>query len=201
MSFVPVAPANFRFREKRSEFIARLVPVPVPEKVPEGLRNLHREFINARHICWAYRVYHNDILVENSSDAGEPSGSAGRPILNQLRNREVLNCALFVIRHFGGIKLGKRGLMEAYGRAAAGALEQVKLIPWKKIRQLDVRADLKYYGDITKIIGKFKGRILADKSSAGLHLRLELDSEMTEEFCSEVNSVTIGEVEIKKSER
>ena len=115
------------FKVKRSEFIGFLDHISKTEHVNENLKILKKEHPSSRHICWAYRLDFGNELTENSSDGGEPSGSAGIPILNILRKNRIVNGAVFVIRYFGGVKLGKRGLIDAYKKCAEIAVEQARL--------------------------------------------------------------------------
>jgi putative IMPACT (imprinted ancient) family translation regulator len=113
MIYVPRETNEVTYKEKRSRFIGILHPISTKEKVDILLKRCRKQHSNARHICWAYRFYDNGNFYENSSDAGEPSGTAGKPILNNLLKNNIGNCILTIIRIFGGIKLGKKGLTHA----------------------------------------------------------------------------------------
>jgi uncharacterized YigZ family protein len=110
--------ARIKINIKRSIFIATSRRVDSVEEAKRFISDIKKEFQDATHNCWAYRVYESGKIVEQSSDAGEPSGSAGIPILNAIREMELLNVAVVVTRYFGGVKLGIRGLREAYKSAA-----------------------------------------------------------------------------------
>jgi len=109
------------YKEKGSKFIARAYHVESEEEVKEILQSLRKEFYDARHHCYAWRI---DVRNEKtrSNDDGEPSGTAGKPILNQLFSFELFDVLVVVIRYFGGTKLGVSGLINAYKTATRESL-------------------------------------------------------------------------------
>ncbi len=107
---------------KKSRFLAYLVPV---KELELQLKKLRKEHKKARHFVWAYRYLENGVLREKANDDGEPSGTAGRPILNVLQKRGVLGSAVIVVRYFGGIKLGAGGLVKAYTKVTSALLDEV----------------------------------------------------------------------------
>ncbi len=113
---------------KRSKFLSYLVPIAQFEGMQEALKQEHPK---ANHVVYALRYLNAyDQVVENSSDDGEPKGAAGVPVLNVLRGEDLINCAVLIVRYFGGIKLGIGGMARAYALAAKEVLHD---------------ADLKYY--------------------------------------------------------
>ncbi|MEL6715456.1 MAG: YigZ family protein [Planctomycetota bacterium] len=117
---------------KGSRFIACAAPVTSEEEASAFLDEVRAKFDDARHVCWAWRLL-PPAGVTRSNDDGEPSGSAGRPILAQLEGHELFGLACGVVRYFGGVKLGVGGLMRAYGGAAGQALDRAE------IARVDVR--------------------------------------------------------------
>jgi len=115
---------------KRSKFITHLVPI----SEYEGLQfKLKQEHPKANHVVYALRSLNEfDQVVENSSDDGEPKGCAGIPALNVLRGEELINCAVFIVRYFGGIKLGTGGMARAYALAVKNVLHEAELVPYEK---------------------------------------------------------------------
>lgn len=114
------------YSEKGSTFIARLFPVQSVEGFNEKLAQIKDEFHDATHHCYAWRIDPNE-GKQFAQDDGEPSGSAGLPILNQLKSLEVINAACIVIRYYGGTNLGKSGLIKAYGGTAEHCLQKAQL--------------------------------------------------------------------------
>ena len=91
---------------KKSKFIANLIKVDNQEMANEKLKEIKKKYHDARHNCFAYRVYEEDNLIERFSDDGEPSGTAGSPMLNILQKNDIANALVVVTRYFGGILLG-----------------------------------------------------------------------------------------------
>ena len=121
------APAEGLFKDNGSRFIALAYPVESEESVKEIVAGLRKEYHDARHHCYAYRIGH-DGAVFRSSDDGEPSGSAGRPILGQIDSAGLSDILVVVVRYFGGIKLGIPGLIRAYKSSTADALANATVV-------------------------------------------------------------------------
>jgi len=135
----------------RSKFITHLVPM----SEYEGLQNrLKAEHPKANHVVYALR-YLNEFeqVVENSSDDGEPKGCAGVPALNVLRGGELINCAVLIVRYFGGIKLGTGGMARAYALAVKDVLKETTLIPYEKEIEYCFETS---YSDVDKTLYRLK---------------------------------------------
>lgn len=125
---------------KRSKFITYLLPNTEFDRLQDKLKKEHPK---ANHVVYALRYLNEfDQIVENSSDDGEPKGCAGLPALNVLRGEELINCAVLIVRYFGGIKLGTGGMARAYALAVKEVLKVSTLVPYKK--QLEYRFDTSY---------------------------------------------------------
>ena len=121
---VPAAPARFEQEIKNSRFIGIASRASSAEEVTSILATLRREFPDATHHCWAYLLGHPDSSPRiRVDDDGEPSGTAGNPILNVLQHKNVGDVVLVVVRYFGGVKLGAGGLARAYSAAASGVTD------------------------------------------------------------------------------
>lgn len=114
--------------EKKSKFIANLFPVGSVNEAEEIIRNIKKKYHDARHNCMAYRIVEDNQIIEKSSDDGEPSGTAGAPMLNILQKNNLGNILIIVTRYFGGILLGTGGLVRAYSNSLLKAIEQSLLI-------------------------------------------------------------------------
>ena len=121
------APAEAQFKERSSKFFAYAYPVSSPEEAMELVEGLRKRYYDATHHCYAYRLG-ADGGVYRANDDGEPSGTAGRPILGQMLSAGVTYCLIVVVRYFGGTKLGVSGLINAYRESAAGALAAAKIV-------------------------------------------------------------------------
>lgn len=115
------------YTEKRSKFLAFAHPVETIEEIKDLLTDYKKKYYDARHVCYAYMLgpERTDFRV---NDDGEPSSTAGKPILGQINSRELTNILVVVIRYFGGVKLGTSGLIVAYREAAAEALSAATVI-------------------------------------------------------------------------
>ena len=121
------APSEAVYTEKRSKFLAFAYPVTSVEQAKQRIDELSKKYFDARHVCWAYMLGpdRNDF---RANDNGEPSGTAGKPILGQINSLELTDVVIGVVRYFGGIKLGTSGLIVAYRQAARLALEAAQII-------------------------------------------------------------------------
>lgn len=110
--------------EKKSKFIANLIYVESKEEAEGKIREYKKKYHDARHNCSAYRVLENGVIYEKSSDDGEPSGTAGAPMLNILQKNELCNVLIIVTRYFGGILLGTGGLVRCYSDSLIGVIDK-----------------------------------------------------------------------------
>ena len=120
-------PGEGLYKEKGSKFIASAFTVTSEDEVKQALAEIKKKYYDARHHCYAYMIG-PDKGCFRSSDDGEPSGTAGKPILNQILSKDVTNVCVIVVRYFGGIKLGVSGLINAYKTAAREALDNATII-------------------------------------------------------------------------
>lgn len=186
------------YKEKRSEFIGFSKPIKDIQAINTNLKKLKSKYPSARHICWAYRVCLNDKIIENSSDAGEPSGSAGLPILNVIKHHNIINCSIFIVRFFGGVKLGKPGLINAYKITAELVVIKSALIKWLPKAQYIINSSIKYFGKITNIVRQNDGKIISDHTTDKLNLLIELPVEKFNNLRTGFNEITQNSGTIKK---
>lgn len=139
------------FKDRGSKFIARAFPVETEEQVKEILAELRKEYYDARHHCYAYRINPEGEQFR-SNDDGEPSGTAGKPILNQLLSKELMNVLVVVIRYFGGTKLGVSGLINAYKTATNEALNNVSIVKRFIYRQIEIRFEYPLMNSVMKLV-------------------------------------------------
>lgn len=149
------APSEGIFKDRGSKFIGFAYPVESEEEIRQRLQELRKEHFNARHHCYAYRLG-ADKLQYRINDDGEPSGTAGRPIYNQLLSKDLSNILIVVVRYFGGTLLGVPGLINAYKNAALEAIAQAEIV--EKIVYDLYRLDFGYLqmNEVMKVI-KEKG--------------------------------------------
>lgn len=133
--------------EKKSKFIANIFYVESEEEAEEVINNIRKKYHDARHNCFAYRIKGENGITQKQSDDGEPSGTAGTPMLNILEKRELVNVIVIVTRYFGGILLGTGGLAKAYSDATKKALENATEIEKEEGYVIEVSID---YEDASK---------------------------------------------------
>ena len=145
------SPSEAIFREKMSRFLAFAVPVSTVAEAREQIAFFANKYHDARHVCWAYMLGSDrkDFL---SSDNGEPSGTAGKPILGQINSFGLTNLVVIVVRYFGGIKLGTSGLIAAYREAARLALEDATKIKGRDMTTLSFTFPYLAMNDVMKLL-------------------------------------------------
>ncbi len=144
---------------KGSRFLGRAFPADTEEEARTALEVVRRRHHDATHHCWAFRLGDPGQLYERHSDDGEPSGSAGVPILGSLQRAGVVRAAVVVTRYFGGVKLGTGGLTRAYGEAARRAVEAAprRVLLW--VTELEIRGDYDQLGLIEGLLGRSGGAV------------------------------------------
>ena len=128
--------------EKKSKFIANLIHVESIEDTENKIKEIKKKYYDARHNCVAYRVSEGGQIVEKSSDDGEPSGTAGGPMLNILQKNNLCNLVVIVTRYFGGILLGTGGLVRAYSDATLQVIEKATKVI--KVQGVKIEVGLDY---------------------------------------------------------
>ncbi|MCD6551658.1 YigZ family protein [Thermotoga sp.] len=145
-----VNPHSERINVKRSEFYATVFPVKNEKDFRKKLKEISKR--DATHNCWAYRIFSTEGILEHCSDDGEPSGTAGRPILGVLRKYNLVNASIVVTRYFGGVKLGVRGLIEAYSTAAKLAVKGAKTRALTLMKEFEVEVTYPELSNVFRII-------------------------------------------------
>lgn len=146
-----IKPSEGLYKEKGSKFIAHVFHVESEEEVKDSLNQIKKQYHNARHHCYAYRLNPENELFR-SNDDGEPSGTAGKPILNQILSYELFDVLVVVVRYFGGTKLGVSGLIRAYKAVTVDALEQAEVIQKSITRNIEIRFEYVLLNDVMRII-------------------------------------------------
>lgn len=147
-------PVRIETKVRGSRFIATAMPVSSKEAAATELEKIRKEFWDATHNCYAYRLAPNG-TVARSSDDGEPSGTAGRPILSVMEGRALVDLLVVVTRYFGGTKLGAGGLVRAYGDAAGEALDAANVVIVRPTVRVDIAATYDDVGVVRRLIDTF----------------------------------------------
>jgi uncharacterized YigZ family protein len=170
------------FTEKRSRFISFAIPVESREQAREEVKRVSKEYFDARHVCWAFMLG-ADRLDFLSSDNGEPSGTAGKPILGQINSYNITDVVIIVVRYFGGIKLGTPGLIAAYREAARLAIEEGEIIECHQKQTFDFTFPYLAMNDVMKIVKSSEVDIVSqtfdNSCSMTLSMRADLYDEIT----------------------
>ena len=147
------------YKEKGSKFLAFAIPVNSVEEIKEIIKEYRKKYFDARHVCYAYMLGHERTDFR-ANDDGEPSGTAGRPILGQINSRDLSNVLVVVVRYFGGILLGTGGLVTAYKEAAADALDQAEIVEKTVDEQFTIHFDYILLNDVMRIIKEVNPLVL-----------------------------------------
>jgi uncharacterized YigZ family protein len=169
--FTIASPSEGLYKEKRSRFISFACPVFSEDEIKQHLQKLKTEYYDARHHCYAYRLGVAGELWRTVDD-GEPSGSAGRPILGQLLSNNLTYVVVFVVRYFGGIKLGVPGLINAYRMATSDAIHNAEIVEKEDKDRFTIEFHYPAMNDVMKILKEVQAEIL--KQEFDLRCRIEL---------------------------
>ena len=154
---------EFVYRDKGSKFIAKIIPVLSENEIKLALTIIKKTYHDANHHCYAYRL--GDSGENNkSSDDQEPSGTAGKPILNQLLSANITNVLLVVIRYFGGTKLGVSGLISAYKSSAKSVIESSILVDKKSMEKFRINFNYTEMNTVMRVLKQLEAEIIRQES-------------------------------------
>ena len=158
-SYLTIAePAEAIYKERSSKFLTYAYPVESEGEIKELLDALRKQYYDATHHCYAYRLgAHGELFRAN--DDGEPSGTAGKPILGQLLSANLTNCLVVVVRYFGGTKLGVSGLIQAYKESTADVIAVSKIIEKTVDRVVKIDFDYTSMNGVMRIVKEMNPRI------------------------------------------
>lgn len=174
--------AQVDFLEEKSRFIGIGHPCPSLVRFKELLEDVKAEYSDATHVVYAYRILENGQLLARFHDAGEPSGTAGKPVYNHLEGLDLVNTAIFVVRYYGGIKLGTGGLARAYGQAAKLLLATTPRVPFVEFAQISLTFPYERERHVQYQIEKFGARILQQDYADKISLTVEIDVTFRDAF-------------------
>ena len=184
------------YKEKGSSFYAVAHPATSINDVKNKLSTIKEEYPDASHICYAYRIIMGSHLDEFASDSGEPKGSSGQSILNVLKRQKLINSVLFVIRYYGGSKLGIPGLIYAYGITAKIAIENANLIKWQKKKRVLVTYPYKLEGIMKSILRKNQADVILEDFNEKIDIQLKIDVDFFDQFIDSINELSSGSVQV-----
>ena len=189
-----VAPCEGVFTEKRSKFIAMAFPVTTLGEVKEHLAECQKRYFDARHVCYAYMLGHERTNFR-ANDNGEPSGTAGRPILGAINSRELTDILVVVVRYFGGTKLGVPGLIAAYKESTAQVLAECEII--EKTVDVTVDVEFSYFvmNDVMRIVKELQPRVVSQEFDNACKMRLLVRESESAELIGRLGKVDGASVE------
>ena len=162
---------------KKSRFISAIFPCESEQAALRELKNLHEQHPHASHIVFAYRLKTENGMIYRFHDAGEPTGTAGKPIFQHLEGKDIVNALLTVVRYFGGVKLGAGGLTRAYGNAARQVIESANLQPYIDMVLLNFTLDYEQFQLFEYGLKKAAGEIVEQDFAAQIRVRVKLPAE------------------------
>ena len=178
--------------EKKSKFIANLFYVENSEEAEKIIKEIKRKYFDARHNCIAYRVIEDGNIIEKFSDDGEPSGTAGAPMLNILQKNNLANVLIIVTRYFGGILLGTGGLVRAYSASLLQAIDKCSIIKKCFGEELEIELEyselenFKYYCRNNKI------SIVDFQYKESIICKIELEEEVKQKLIEDFKSKNVN---------
>ena len=191
---------SFELEEKKSRFIAHIEPVTTEDEAANFIQMMKKQYYDARHNCYAFVIGDNSEIVR-SSDDGEPSGTAGRPILEVLRSEGITDTVCVDTRYFGGTLLGPRRLVRAYQGATKGALNNSVILDKKEGIKFTISCD---YTDVGKLQYHFstKGiRIISSDYGASVSFNIVVESDSFDTIKKDLTELTSGKVIIDNIEK
>jgi uncharacterized YigZ family protein len=174
--------------EQRSKFISYALPVKTPEEAKEVIDRYRKKHYDARHVCWAYMlgIDRNQFRVNGD---GEPSSTAGKPILGVINSHALTDILIVVVRYFGGVKLGTSGLIVAYRAAAQDAIEQAKIIEKTVDEDIFIGFEYPFLNGIMKIVKEEQPLIVSQKLDTNCEMILRIRKDEAEKLKSRLLKV------------
>ena len=168
-----ITPTEGIYKEKGSKFLSFAIPVSSADEVKEIVKNYRKEYYDSRHVCYAYMLG-ADRKEFRANDDGEPSGTAGRPILGQINSRELTNILVIVVRYFGGILLGTGGLVVAYKEATTDALDQAEVSEKTVDESISIVFDYVLMNEVMRIIKDTNAQISSQNFEDQCEMQLSI---------------------------
>lgn len=182
------------YKEKMSRFISFAYPVSDKEEIREHLERLQKEYYDARHICYAYMLGH-ERKDFRANDNGEPSGSAGKPILGQINSFNLTDVLVVVVRYFGGVKLGTGGLAVAYRESAKEAILNNEIVEKRVGVTFRIRFEYPFLNDVMRIVKEESPEILGQVFDMDCEMKLSIRQSLAGQLQSKLSKVETLQIE------
>lgn len=177
-----------QYSQLRSKFIAFAIHIESEEEALREVARIRQKYYDARHVCWAYRLGVEGETTR-SNDDGEPSGTAGKPILGQLLSHNLTEVVVIVVRYFGGVKLGTPGLIESYRAAAHEALESAVRIERIVEKRFSVRFGYELMGDVMRYIKDSGAKVVEQEFVERCFVLISLRADEVDSLYQRINSL------------
>lgn len=181
-------PVEAIYTEKRSKFIAIAYPVSSVEEIKSHLEVCQKKYYDARHVCYAYMLGFERTDFR-ANDNGEPSGTAGRPILGQINSNELTDILIVVVRYFGGIKLGTSGLITAYKAAAADAIANASVIEKTVDDLVTIAFEYPFMNDVMRVVKEEEPEIVSQSYDMDCLMTLRIRRSMMDRLRARLEKV------------
>ena len=184
------------FSDKGSKFTGYIHPILTLDKYRKSLSDYKDDNPKACHVCSAYRIDIGGRIDEYASDDGEPSGSAGQPILGVLKRNKLVNAAIYVIRIYGGVNLGIPGLINAYATTAEKTLDYANKINWIDMDDISINYGYEHVKIIESLVSKYSAKIQEQKFDNTIKTVIQLPKSNKKLFESDLVKMTNGNISI-----
>jgi len=188
---------SHKITRKKSRFIALLSLASSHEDVQQQIASIRKTYHDATHHCSAFRLLIDDVVVEASSDDGEPTGSAGFPMLQQLAGRDLCNVLAVVVRYYGGTNLGVGGLVRAYSDAISEALEQTAIAEQVVMASITIRFPVEVNSSVLSTVHRFSAHIDNLVYEEPVRMEIALPPSQVEMFRAAITEATGARMELE----
>lgn len=190
--------AKGSYTEKKSEFIAVIKPVATNDEAVEFINEIKAQHRKARHNVYAYIL--REGAASRYSDDGEPSGTAGVPVLDVLQKNGLTDICCVVTRYFGGVLLGANGLVRAYSTACKTAVENASIKLMQDAVKMDIACSYNLYGKLSYVLPEFEVKILDTQFGSDVSITLLAKAELLDKLEKKLVDITSGQIDIVKSD-
>lgn len=168
-------PSEGTYSELRSKFLAFAHPIHSVEEAMALVSEYQKKYFDARHVCYAYMLGHKrDVFRAN--DNGEPSGTAGKPILGQINSRDLTDILVVVVRYFGGVKLGTSGLIVAYRQATQEALDKAEVVEKTVDKEIEISFEYPLMNSVMRIVKEMEPKIISQTYGNDCRMKMSIRS-------------------------
>ena len=187
--------------EKKSKFIAEIHPVSNIQEVENKIKEIKKKYYDAKHHCIAYRIIEEGRVIERASDDGEPSGTAGLPMLNILKGNNLCNVLVVVTRYFGGILLGTGGLVRAYSEATNLVIQKSKMINITEGYEMILKLEYNNLDVFNYYCKNNNIKILNIEYAENIRIKIEMETDKKEILMKDIENKKISVIEIVEIKR